>query len=108
MVQQAFSLGCICIYRRIGVDKVEARALLEEFLQELKALSYLELQEFISNPVCIERTGASGAVYQIEYEAVWDAEPGGDLRIIASIDDGGLLSAMMPLTSGFIIAPQEK
>ncbi|MDI6812193.1 MAG: hypothetical protein QME75_13555 [Deltaproteobacteria bacterium] len=90
------------------MDKAEAGVLLEEFLQELKARSYRELQEFIRNPVCFERTGPSGAVYQIEYEAVWDAEPGGDLRIIASIDDGGLLSAMMPVSSGFIVTPQEK
>ncbi len=88
------------------MDKVEARQLLEEFLQELKARSFLELQEFLSNPVCIEKQGKSGAVYQIEYEAVWDFEPGGDLRIIASIDDGGLLSAMMPVSSGFLISPQ--
>jgi hypothetical protein len=87
------------------VDKVEAKLLLEEFLQELKTRSYLELQELISNPICLERQGPSGTVYQIEYEAVWDFEPGGDLRLIASIDDGGLLSAMLPVSSGFLISP---
>ena len=85
------------------MDKVEARLLLEEFLQELKSRSYLELQEFISNPVCFERQGLGATVYQIEYEAVWDFEPGGDLRLIASIDDGGLLSAMLPVSSDFLI-----
>ena len=87
------------------MDKVEARLLLEEFLHELKTRSYLELQDFISNPECLERVGPSGAVYQIEYEAVWDFEPGGDLRIIASIDDGRVLSAMLPVSSGFLISP---
>jgi hypothetical protein len=90
------------------VDKAEARALLDEFLQELKARSYRELQGFISNPVCFERVGPSGVAYQIEYEAVWDAQPGGVLRIIASIDDGGLLSAMMPVSSGFLITQEGK
>ena len=88
------------------MNKAEAGQLLEEFLQELKSRSYLELQELISNPVCLERPGPSGTVYQIEYEAVWDFEPEGDLRIIASIDDGGLLSALMPVTSGFLISVQ--
>ncbi len=88
------------------MDKVEARAFLEEFLQELKARSYLELQELIGNPVCLEKPGPSGTVYQIEYEAVWDMEPRGDLRIIASIDDGGLLSAMLPVSSGFLITQE--
>ena len=88
------------------MDKTEARAVLEEFLRELKTRSYLELQEFISNPECLERVGPSGTVYQIEYESVWDFEPGGDLRLIASIDDGGLLSAMLPVSSGFLISPQ--
>ena len=87
------------------MDKVEARQLLEEFLQELKARSFLELQELLSNPVCIERQGPSGVIYQIEYEAVWDDKPGGDLRVIASIDDGGLLSAILPVTSGFLVTP---
>jgi len=87
------------------MDKTEARLVLEEFLQELRQKSYEELQTFISNPVCFERRGHSGAVYQIEYEAVWDSKPGQTLRIIAAIDDGGFLSALRPLTSGFLVTP---
>jgi hypothetical protein len=92
--------------RREEVNKVEARNLLEGFLEELKNRSREELLGLISNPVCIERTGKSGTVYQIEYEAWWDFEPGGDLRIIASIDDGGLLSALKPLTADFLVSSQ--
>jgi len=88
------------------VDKVEARHLLNKFLQELKTRSYLELQELIGKPQCVEQPGPRGTRYQIEYEAVWDSKPWGDLRIIASIDDGGLLSAMLPVTSDFLITPQ--
>jgi hypothetical protein len=90
------------------VDKVEARGLLEEFLDELKTRSREELLGLISNPVCLEKTGTSGTVYQIEYEALWDSEPGGDLRIIASIDDGGILNSMLPLTSGFLVSSLEE
>jgi hypothetical protein len=85
------------------MNKVEARELLVEFLDDLKNRSREELRGLIANPVCLEKTGKSGTVYQIEYEAVWDSEPGGDLRIIASIDDGGFLSALKPVTSGFLL-----
>lgn len=88
------------------MDRLEARLLLEEFLQELKACPHRELQGLIRNPLCLERQGPSGTVYQMEYEALWDIEPGGDLRIIASIDDGRFLSALMPVSSGFLVSPQ--
>jgi hypothetical protein len=87
------------------MNKVEATDLLDKFLEELKSRSREELLGLISNPVCIEKMGQSGTVYQIEYEAVWDSEPGRDLRIIASIDDGGFLSALVPVTSGFLVSP---
>ncbi len=90
------------------MDKVEARGLLEEFLEELQKRSREELLGLISNPVCLEKTGKSGTVYQIEYEAVWDYEPGGDLRVIVSIDDGGLLSTFKPLTADFLVSSEGK
>lgn len=88
------------------MDRLEAAKLLQEFLHDLKSRSYRELQELLGNPGCLERPGPSGVIYQIEYEAVWDLAPGGNLRLIASIDDGGLLSAMRPVTSGFSVTPQ--
>ncbi len=90
------------------MDKVEARGLLEEFLEELQKRSREELLGLIANPVCIEKTGKSGTVYQIEYEALWDFEPSQDLRIIVSIDDGGLLSAFKPLTANFLVSSEGK
>jgi hypothetical protein len=90
------------------MDKTGARLVLEEFLDERKNRSREELLGLLANPVCIEKTGKSGTVYQIEYEALWDFEPGGDLRIIASIDDGGFLSALKPLTADFLVSSQGK
>lgn len=87
------------------MDKVEARGILQEFMDDLKSRSREELLELIANPICIEKKGQSGAVYQIEYEAFWDAEPGGDLRVMAAIDDGGLLSAFAPLSADFLVSP---
>lgn len=99
---------CVRIPGRVGMDKIEARALLAAFLHELKTRSYLELQKLISNPRCLETEGQSGARYQIEYQSVWDFEPGGNLRIIASIDDGGLVSAMLPVCLDFLVTPEGK
>lgn len=36
-----------------------------------------------------ERTGPSGALYQIEVQVQWDAVAEGAIRVIGSIDDGG-------------------
>lgn len=88
------------------MDKVEAGSLLEKYLQGLKSRSYQELQELIAHPDIMEVEGRSGTRYQIECQAVWDdLKPGGNLRIIASIDDGRLLSAFMPSTLDFLISP---
>lgn len=54
-------------------------------------------------PVCVEVTGPSGVVYQVEVEAFWDDRKRRDLRVLASIDDGGW-RAFSPLCDDFIIA----
>jgi hypothetical protein len=87
------------------MDKIEARSLLEEFVRGLKQKSYTELRDLVRNPECLEVRGESGVDYQIEYEAVWDSQPGGVLRIVASIDDGGLTSALFPVCDDFVIKP---
>ena len=51
-----------------------------------------------------EAIGPSGTEYQIETLAVWDSRSEGDLRIVVSIDDGGL-RAIAPMTDGFIMHP---
>ena len=84
------------------MDKAEARKLLSEFLEGLQKKPYEELLQLVRNPVCDEIEGSSGTQYQIEYEALWDSEPNGLLRIVASIDDGGLISAMFPITLSFL------
>ena len=92
------------------MNKVEARAILEVELQHFRAMSHAELQEFIGSPHVVERPGASGVLYTIEIEVFWDSphEPGGDLRVIASIDDGRFLSALLPLSADFIMTPENR
>ena len=62
----------------------------------------------IRAPRVFERVGESGTVYQIEVEAFWDhpGQESGDLRVLASIDDGRILSSIVPLCDDFIVSGQ--
>jgi len=60
------------------------------------------LEKLIGNQDVIEIVGESGSVYYLEREALWDDERRGHLRVVASIDDGGI-RAVMPLTDSFIV-----
>ena len=88
------------------MNKAEAKEILAQELIHLQAKSYKDLQKLINSPDVIEVVGASGVSYQIEVQAFWDnpRESLGDLRIIASIDDGRFLSALLPLSADFIMA----
>jgi hypothetical protein len=49
-----------------------------------------------------EVVAESGTRYQIEIQAFWDDEKKKNLRVIGSIDDGGI-RAFFPMTDDFII-----
>lgn len=87
------------------MDKDEAREILEEELIQFRELSHADLQQKIGDPYVVQRTGASGVMYTIEVEVFWDdpRNPGGCLRVLGSIDDGGFFAALSPLSSGFLI-----
>ena len=88
-----------------SVDKGEAIAILERQLERYRGLAYAELLGLLDEPVSLEVVGPGGTTYQVEIDAVWDGEPGRDLRIMGMIDDGGWWRACAPLTSDFIISP---
>jgi hypothetical protein len=69
----------------------------------LRATSYDDLRKYFDEEHK-EVAGPSGTEYQIETLAVWDSRSEGDLRIVVSIDDGGL-RAIAPMTDGFIMHP---
>ncbi len=69
-----------------------------------RARSYAELGALIDEVITREVVGESGAVYQMEIQVFWDSQPGGNLRVLGGIDDGGW-SAFVPLNETFIIAP---
>lgn len=89
------------------MNKTEARDILTRELLPFRAMSHSDLQQLMGSPHVVERAGASGTSYTIEIEVFWDSprDPGGDPRVIASIDDGRFLSALSPLSSSFIMNP---
>lgn len=86
------------------MDKQEAKAILAVQLVNYRGRSYTELQKLLKSQDTFELTGDSGARYQLEFYAVWDVNPGGNLRVCGCIDDGGV-RAFFPLTADFIAAP---
>jgi hypothetical protein len=82
----------------------EAQAVLRGELERYRSNSRGELQRLLSEQDVKEVRGASGTIYQVEIEAVWDDRIGGDLRVLGHIDDRGI-RAFAPLTRDFIVAP---
>lgn len=86
------------------MDKGEARTILASVISKLRIEGYDELRNRHGGPEMREVTGPSGAVYQVEVQVFWDDRAERNLRVLGSIDDGGL-SAFKPLSDDFIIAP---
>jgi len=86
------------------MDREEARSLIVAELARYRSHRYDELQRLLRVQDTYRVTGLSGKEYQVEIQAVWDGPRGGNLRVMASIDDGGI-RAFFPLTEDFIVAP---
>jgi hypothetical protein len=84
------------------MDKTEAKKILSEQLEQYRKRSHSELTQLIGQPETLTVMGVSGTKYGLEFEAVWDHEPGEDLRVIGSIDNGGW-RALKPLNDDFIM-----
>ena len=88
----------------VVMDRTEARRILRRELQAWEALSWSELRDRVGTIETPQATGVSGTCYQIEIEPIWDATPGGAIRVLGAIDDGGL-HAFFPVTCDFLVAP---
>jgi hypothetical protein len=86
------------------MDKLEAREILGGEVTRLRAQSYSQLNALNGDSQHIDTAGPSGTEYQVEIQAWWDDRKQQNLRVMVSIDDGGL-RAIVPLTESFIIAP---
>ena len=86
------------------MNRDEAQAVLLGELERYRTNSRAELQRLLSEQDVNEVRGASGTIYQVEIEAVWDDRAGGDLRVLGHIDDGKI-RVFAPLTRDFIVSP---
>jgi hypothetical protein len=83
----------------------EAKAVLRAEFLKLQAAGYDKLTERLAGKQ--ERSDVialSGSTYHVELEGFWDDKERRDLRVVASIDDGGL-RAFLPFTDAFTISP---
>ena len=81
----------------------EARSLLTQELAKYRQISYEDLLRLREEVDTYEVSGLSADVYQIEVQAVWDSGKPGNLRVMVSIDGGGI-PAWRPLTNDFILS----
>lgn len=90
------------------MDIKEAKTLLENALRLYRDKPYSILSSMIEKePDIFEVTDRSGTKYQIEIQIFWDDKPFGNVRVLGSIDDGGL-RAFSPLSADFIKSPSEE
>lgn len=86
------------------MNKGEARKLLAKELEGWRQRPYAELASLVhGDPVTGEVQSEAGNRYQYEIQVFWDRKPGGDIRVLGAIDDGGI-RAFFPLTHDFIVA----
>jgi hypothetical protein len=95
------------MHKGISMEKEEANQVLIEVVDEYRAMTYAELMALMRSPLAFERSGPGGNMYQIEIQAFWDdpRKGEGDLRVIASIDDGRFPYVFLPMTIDFIMRP---
>jgi hypothetical protein len=86
------------------VNNSEARAVIHAQLARYRDRSYKELVALIGTEPFRAEIAEGAFIYQVEIEVMWDGDPGGDVRVFGSIDDGGW-RAFVPLSDSFIKAP---
>lgn len=84
----------------------EAKGMLEAESARLRASEYADLVSRLAEKQEVaERVGPSGGTaYHVELQGFWDDDEHRRLRVVASIDDGGV-RAFLPFTDSFTIDP---
>ena len=86
------------------MNKQEALQILRKHLSGYRERPYAELVKLQDSQEVHEFTAESGVKYTLEFQAVIDEPSKRTLRVLGSIDDGGI-RAFFPLSEGFTIAP---
>jgi hypothetical protein len=90
------------------MDRKEARQIIISELEPFRKKPFIELANMVdAEPYTKTMTSEDGKFYQIEIQAIWDDKPGGNIRVLGSIDDGGI-RAFFPLTEDFIKSPMDE
>ena len=87
------------------MNRQEAMGLLNAKLDQYHQMSYAELSAKIGHEESPEVVDLSGTEYQIEIQIRWDNKPGGDIRVMGTIDDGTFRGAFKPVCSDLIVRP---
>jgi len=89
------------------MNRGESKSILVDCLKSYRDKPYAELAaSVVENRVeTKEIIAPSGTQYYIEIVFVWDDKPNGNVRVIGSIDDGGI-RAFSPVSDDFIVNPQ--
>lgn len=93
------------------MNRKEARKIAEEEIAPYREKSYSELVNLIGGDVITppERIGADGGKYFVEIQAFWDDRKGGNVRVIACVDDGkGWFGIIAPVGTDFIKSPDNR
>jgi hypothetical protein len=82
----------------------EGASILADRLAGYRARPHDELTGLLLAPIAEEIKGPSGKRYQMIVQASWTGTPGGELRVIAGVDDRGW-QLFNPLTDSFLSRP---
>ncbi len=86
----------------------EAKGVLRAEVVKLRPSGYDGLVERLAGrQEAFEVVGLSGTTYHVEIQGSWDDDEHRNLRVVASIDDGGL-RAFLPFTDSFTVDPTGK
>lgn len=87
-----------------GMRTGEGATILADRLAAYRAQSHGELTGLLLAPVADEVAGPSGKRYQMVVQASWTGTPGGELRVVAGVDDRGW-QLFDPITDSFVSRP---
>jgi len=88
------------------MDKIEAKKIINDQLARFTDHSALVPLVESRHVETLDVHGDNGTRYQVEVQFFWDDKRKRTIRVVGSIDDGGL-RAFMPLTETALISPPE-
>ena len=86
------------------MDKAEAKKIIGEQLARFSSHAALVPLVESQHVETLEVRGASGTAYQVEIQFFWDDARSRVVRVVGSIDDGGI-RAFVPMTETLLISP---